>query len=234
MINFFRKYIDNIKGKLFPKRNNINLGVPPKIEFKNKFYYINSKQFSVFDIDSIHYGVGSLNDQNLIYYIRLKCKNEPKNNPCKQGYELANIDNFIKVINEFNIPVLPTILQGSPYLIKGVLFSLNYECFLHEKYLASIHYSDLKKKSFNFYSINLDELLENPKIYITSSPVNDKEFNIKLLSKKLTLNRGYGVYPVLNNEIIIDDIFYSFNEEEVKDRIEKLFIKYTQPNTSHQ
>lgn len=226
MISFFKKSIDNIKGKLFFKRNNMSLDVTQKIEFKNKFYYINSKQFSIFDIDTIHYGVGSLNDQNPTYYIKLNFKNESKDNLCKQGCELVNIDNFIKVINEFNILVLPTILQESPYLIKGVSFALNYECFLHEKYLISIYYSDLKRKNFNLYSMDLNELLEKPKMHITSSSMNNKEFNIKLLSKKLTLNRGYGLYPVLNNEIIIEDIFYSFDQEEVKSRIVELFNKY--------
>jgi hypothetical protein len=55
---------------------------------------------------------------------------------------------------------------------------------------------------------------------------DNEDFSITILDKNLTLNRGYGVYPILNNEIIIEDIFYSFDEEEIKSKIIELFEKH--------
>ena len=223
MISFFKKSINNIKYILFSKKNNIGLDSPLRIEFKNKYYYIDNKQFSIFDIDTIYYGVASLNDKKPTYYIRLNFKTEVTNTVLNQGFELVNIDYFINIMDEFNIPILPTIINAGPYVVKGFSLSLDYACSMHEKYLVSIYHSDLDKI---FNSISIKELLEKSKKYISSSLKNEKEFNIKILSEKLTFSRGYGVYPVLNNEIIIDDIFYSFNEEEIKNKIIELFEKY--------
>jgi len=160
-------------------------------------------------------------DKKPTYYIRLKLKTKEANTVLHQGFELVNIDYFINIMDELNIPVLPTIVKSGPYVAKGFSLSLDYECSIYGKYLVSIYHSGLVKKN-----LNIKSLLENPKKYISTSIKDNKEFNIKILSEKVTLSRGYGIFPLLNDEIIIRDIFYSFDEDEIKNKIIELFDKY--------
>jgi len=226
MISFFKKSINNIKYILFSQKNNIGIDAPLKLEFKNKYYYIDNNQFSIFDINTIYYGVASLSDKYITYYVRLSFKTEVNDIVLNQGFELINIDNFIRTMDEFNIPVLPTIVKNGIYVVKGFALTIEYECSVQEKYLVSIYDSTLSQNNFSINDICIEELLEKPKKYMSSTVSDNKKFNIKILSKKITFSRGYGIYPVLNNEIIIEDIFYSFNEDEIKIKIIELSDKY--------
>ena len=227
----FKILLRNLKYLLLPKKeknnpckkSNMGFDAPLKIEFKNKHYYIENEQFNIDDIDTIYYGVSYLDDEKLTYYLQLKLKSEVADTMSHEGFELVNVDYIMHIMDEFNIPVLPTIVKHGVYVVKGFSLTLDYECFIHEKYLVSIYRNLLEKKNFNFNNISIQKLLEKPKKYISTSGKDEMEFNVKILSEKLTLGRGYGIYPVLNNKIIIDDIFYSFDEDEVKNKIMELF-----------
>jgi len=226
MIKIFKKIANFIKKKECQEKNNA-INKPDKISFYDEYYFIKGKQYKIINISTIYYGVDISDDKNIKYYIVLDFNTETYNTIFEQGFELVNIDYFINVIDKFNIPVVPTITNFGVYTIDEVILSIEYTCFIYEKYLVSIYESTLSKKNFSLDDISIEELLENPKKYMSSIVNDNKKFNIKILSKKITFNRGYGIYPVLNNEIIVDDIFYSFEEEEIKAKILELFKRYS-------
>jgi len=227
MINLFKKLLKKIKDILSSKQHEEHKEYSfLKIEFIDEFYYIDNQKFSIMDIDIIHYSVSTFENELPIYYIKLSFQTKVENILFNESFELINLENFINVISRFNLFVLPSILDKGIYFHNQEVVTLSFLSKMFEKYLISIYYSTLCKKNFFLEDISIGDLVERPRKYLSSGINNDKQFNIKILSHKLTLNRGYGIYPVLNNEIIIEDIFYSFDEEEVKREVIELFEKY--------
>ena len=226
MIKLIIKFVDKIICTLFyqsKKNNKVNFEQPKTIRFEDNSYYISNKRFNIIDIFAIYYSVSSITDKYPTYYIKLLFNENKVKVIFNQGFQVVDINNLINTVSNFNIPLLPTIIpNGGVYVVKGFSLSLDYECYMHEKYLINIYFNDLNKDFFK--NISIEDLLENPNTYTSSN--NKNKFSIKILSNKLTLNRGYGAFPMLNNEIIIKDIFYSFNEEKIKSKIIELFNKY--------
>lgn len=199
-----------------------------KIRFEDEYYYVNNKQYDIKSISKILYGVNVYDIEDIKYYIVLVFSIETDNITPKKGFKLINPENFISEIKRFNIPVIPTITNGGIYTIPELILTINFTSIIYGKYLVSVYYSTFLKKNFSLDNINLNDFLEKPAKYISTNYKDENSLNIKILSDKLTLNRGYGIYPILNDEIMTNDIFYSFNEDEIKAKIEEIFKKYEQ------
>ena len=225
-MNIFKNIILKIIGEKKCQNKITDSTELHKVSFSGSHYYINGKPYDINNISVIYYGVGISNKEEIKYYIVLNLKTKIDDTLPYKGLKLVNTDTFINSIEKFNVLAIPTVSNLGVYTIAKVVLTIAYTCAIYEKYLVSIYHSTLRRKNFSINNISLEELLENPKKYISSIVKEDKGFNIKLLSKKLTLHRGYGLYPILNNEIIIEDIFYSFNENEIKTKIIELFDKY--------
>ena len=79
------------------------------------------------------------------------------------------------------------------------------------------------------YDILFDALGSYARYYndtVLSCEEQKSEFWIEILDASYTLDRGYGLYPMLGGEVMLSEIYYSFNKKEIKKRMIELFEKY--------
>ena len=148
-------------------------------------------------------------------------------------------------MKKFSIPVLPTILLSYPEFVKYFSFTHSFHCSIYERGLLNFWKDKndifclfkpldggIYKKINSLDDINLKSFLENPRLNLKKlddsygEALYNAKFRLVVLDKTLTLNRGYGLYPIRNEDIFIADIFYSFDEEEIKNKIIELFEKH--------
>ena len=75
----------------------------------------------------------------------------------------------------------------------------------------------------------LFEILNSYKeIYNGGSDFNypKKDFWVEIIDASYTLGRGFGLYPMLNGEIILAEIYYSFDKNKIETKLIELFEKY--------
>ena len=211
---------------------------PKTISVDNENFYIDNRQFDIYLIKAIYYG---LSDDKQNVYVQIIPSSKDFKLKEQEVYRVENPKQFAKILNKKGIMLLPTLLDDKIYMAKGYAFSVNFYCQLYGKYMFSLinsnsHYFCVHIFSEgmfsvpvkDLYSINLNKCLLNPTRY---NPHNKQTvyyslFKIIILDKTLTIDRGFGVYPVKDKQIIIDDIFYSFDEKEIKAKIIELFKKH--------
>ena len=245
MINIFEHLIikiQNFLSKEKSQRKNYDPVPPDKVYFDDDYFYLEGQQYNISDLKKVEYGTSYIDENievcNIRFYFLEKTLLPNK------AY-LIGISILIETMKKFSILVLPTILERRIEFVMG--FSLTHYgvSLLEERGLINL----CKDKDDIFYlfkcldggiykqinsldDINLKSFLENPRINLKEfddsydESFDNAKFRLVVLDKTLTLNSGYGIYPVLNNQIIIDDIFYSFNEEEIKNKIIELFEKH--------
>lgn len=217
------------------------------IEFQEKNiilnpYCKNKRKISINNILYITYGIKK---QYYYFIITTKgkifskkgigfCKNCRERNICeeivyiKESSRLNLLDEAIK----HNILVLPSISQCEPHFSNecGTLYSYT---LVNDKYILSVatHNKSMfwifgggRYKDENF---SISNIFNNPKQFfiskeknITNIPVS--KFMIKILDKRLTLKRGYGIFPFINGKMIESKIFYSHDEDIIKRKISEL------------
>lgn len=149
---------------------------------------------------------------------------------------------YLEMAQAKNISVIPAINVCNIPMIDNADYSLFQYAFLNKKAILSIlsvnkqllvsePFSNVHKEIdyemiFHLLKDYREILKETTSKETTSKEKKNRNFSIIILDKLFTLNRGYGLYPVLNNEIIIEDIFYSFSQEEIKSKVIELFDKY--------
>lgn len=152
-----------------------------------------------------------------------------------------NLKNFVDGCIQYDIALVPSLKICHIPFIDTMDYSIFAQVFLKKKGLLCI--TNATKNSLTVYigcfsweSININyseifELLDSSIIQyedITSRNLKRKDFNVMILDKSFSLNRGYGLYPFLNNEMLVKEIFYSFNIGEIKAKIIEYFEKYIQ------
>ena len=225
------------------KEYNIGLDKPKKIEFKDKYYYIDNQKYNISNLRKVRYGHSDIDNKEC--YIRLYSDIEINNLLHYIPYQVLDINIFIETMEKLCIPVLPTILESYPEFVKAFSLTHSFDSSIYERGLISFWkerddiYCFFKplgegiyKKINTLDDINLKSFLENPrnnlKEYDDSygEVLHNVKFRLILIDNISTLNRGYGLYPISNEEIILKDILYSFSEEEIKTKIIELFKKY--------
>ena len=156
----------------------------------------------------------------------------------------ANRD-FVSKIKDSNISLTPDFGQYMgiyEWQNEGII----QHCLVSKKFLLTItvekdsnyifylNYGDFNR--FNYKITSFDNLHISKELKNNSININTKMHNSSLgfyiLDKSLTFNRGYCLTSVdltgCNNspQVFGDDIFYSFDEEEIKNKIIELFEKY--------
>ena len=162
-------------------------------------------------------------------------------------YRASDIDDFIEKIKIFDIKLEPDFGQyGAIYECQdgGII---KY-CIDKEKYLLTIT-KDSKNNMFclnygvfdknmctkiSLYGLNIGKEINNQNT-IKSLPEkmhNYVDFGVYILDKNLSFGRGFCLVEVdlsgCNNAPMVfgDDIFYSFDEDEIKNRIIEIFKKH--------
>jgi len=172
------------------------------------------------------------------YYFTVVNKNEIFCSKCvaiKESEEIffekkINCINILKQSEEHNIPLIPSIFKCEPIFSNACTTIYSYCIFNKDKYLLTLYQDNNnlvwihKEEEYIDNNFEINKLLENPYNFFKSKKKKikksiKKKFRLKILDKELTLNRGYGLYPVFNNKIITKDIYYSFDEEEIKNKI---------------
>jgi len=184
------------------------------------------------------------------YYFRIKTAKER----CEQfffdrkydtRYRVKNIKNFIDKIKDLNIKIIPDFGQY------GAIYECQYDgiiqhCLVNKKFLLTItvekdsnyifylNYGDFNRFNYKitfFDNLHISKELKNNSININTK-MHNSSLGFYILDKSLTFNRGYCLTSVdltgCNNspQVFGDDIFYSFDEEEIKNKIIELFEKY--------
>jgi hypothetical protein len=131
---------------------------------------------------------------------------------------------IVPTIMPCNIPMVDrndhSIFQYSFLFKRGLLEIINID---NDSITISEMFSD-KHKNINFNEIF--KLLKDYNVFFEDDTLTGSEkynFKIAILDKAFTLGRGYGLYPIFNNEIILEDIFYSFDKQEIKTKLIQLF-----------
>jgi hypothetical protein len=198
------------------------------INFKGESYYINGKSYYINNLQKVEYGLAGESDSFPTCYIKIYLK-KGENTFDYNGFEIIDLNSFIYSMDKFNISILPTIIGSYPYAIKtGYILTIAFRSGMNQRGLIRISSEMIYQDNDFLQRFNLKKYLESTSKFndMFMKSFDNEDFSITILDKNLTLNRGYGVYPILNNEIIIEDIFYSFDEEEIKSKIIELFEKH--------
>ena len=155
----------------------------------------------------------------------------------------ANRD-FISKIKNSNISLTPDFGQyGGIYewqeegIIRHCLLSKKFLLTItvekDNNYMFYLNYGNFSRFNYritSFENLNISKELKNNTININKKMHNSSS-GFYILDKSLTFNRGYCITSVdlmgCNNspQVFGDDIFYSFDEEEIKTKIIELFEK---------
>ena len=156
-------------------------------------------------------------------------------------YRVKNIKVFMAQIKDLNIKITPDFGQY------GAIYECQYDgiiqyCITENKYLLTLtkdkksivhlNYGDFDR--YRYKIINLDTFNLEEEMTSTGKELIDKEmynttYGIYIIDKSLTFNRGYCLTSVdlsgCNNSPMVfgDDVFYSFDEEEIKNKIIGMF-----------
>jgi len=220
-----------------------------EIYIQNDFVYLTVQEdyksrIAIGNITDIIY-----NMDNKGYYFRVKAvrKNEKQfffDRKYDIRYRAKNLNVFIESIKSLNIQLTPDFGQY------GALYEQQQEgiiqyCTLRNKYLLTIikdtqntfHLNHGNFDRNNHKIIDLNNLsIENEMRHygqnMSSHKIYNVSFGVYILDKKITFDRGFCLATVdlsgCNNSPMVygDDIFYSFDEEEIKTKIIELFEKY--------
>ena len=237
--------VEKFIGKNKSEEENYGHDKPKKIYIDGDYFYIESKQYDIVDLKKVEYGHSEILCEVEECYIRLYSDVETNTLLHHIPYQVVNISIFIETMKKFSIPVLPTILKSYPEFVKVFSLTHSFDSSLYERGLISFWKDKndifcffkpldggIYKKINTLDDIDLKSSLEKPrnnlKEYDNSygEMLDNAKYYLVVLDKASTLNRGYGLYPISNKEIIIEDIFYSFDENEIKTKIIELFDKY--------
>ena len=228
------------------QEKNYGYDKPNKVYIDDDYFYVEGKQYNIVDLEKVEYGHSEIDGGEVKeYYIRLYFYKKINILLHHTPYEVVNINIFIEAMNKFSIPVLPTILLSYPEFVRYFSLTHSFHCSIYERGLLNfwkdkddifylVRYLDggSYKQINSLDDINLKSFLENPRINLKElddsygESFDNAKFRLVVLDKTLTLNRGYGLYPIRNEDIFIEDIFYSFDEEEIKNKIIELFEKH--------
>ncbi len=155
-----------------------------------------------------------------------------------------NVKELGKFIHECNIrriDIVPTIKVCNLPLINRMDYALSTLTFLKKR--GMVHVLDATNttivigvgifvwKKIRTNKDGLFQILSSyDEVYNGISDVNripKKDFWVEMLDTPYTLGRGYGLYPMLNGEMILTDIYYSFDKNKIETKIIELFEKYS-------
>jgi len=205
--------------------------------------YINQdcKCRKVLSSDNIKMILYTIVKNNCYFYVLLKNEDIYIANKkiLKNGikYKCNELKKIVEQSIIFNLPIMPTIYPSQ--FAHDFNYTIHDQAFVYKKALLHIvnassdkliigegyYLWKLKELSYS----QLFEVLKSYNDYYEKTEIENKKkinFIVDILDKSFTLNRGYGLYPKFNNEVIIDDIFYSFDKKEIKTKILELFKKY--------
>jgi len=248
MINIFQNIMRKIQKLIVKKKcqeKNYGYDKPNKVYINDDYFYIEGKQYNIVDLEKVEYGHSEIDGEVKGYYIRLYSYKKINILLHHTPYQVVNINMFIEAMKKFSIPVLPTILESYPEFVKVFSLTHSFDSSLYERGLINFWKDKndifclfkplgggIYKKINTLDGINLKSFLENPRSNLKEhdnsygEALNNAKFHLVVLDKISTLNRGYGLYPIRNEYIFIEDIFYSFDEEEIKTKIIELFDKH--------
>lgn len=158
-------------------------------------------------------------------------------------YKCLDVKKLVNSIENSTIPLIPDIGQISYKYNNQKNGILNY-CKKHNSYLLSIiaiecnlaciYYGNFDSNNYMIEKIdnlNINDLLTMPKKFFPPAKKNRIKSNLfaYIIGKELTFGRGYCLITIKNFSILtekfsIDDVFYSFNESEIKRKI-NLFLE---------
>jgi hypothetical protein len=196
----------------------------------------------IFSPDNIKMILYTIVKNNCYFYVFLKDEDIYMVNKkiLKNGikYKCNELKKIMEQASIVNLPIVPSIYPSQ--FAHDLNYTIHDQAFVYKKALLHIVNANSNKLTIGegYYLWQLKELSYNKLFEMLKSYMdyyekiemeNNKkiDFIVDILGKSFTLNRGYGLYPKYNNEIIIDEIFYSFNEEEIKTKIIELFKKYS-------
>jgi len=237
--------IQNFLSKEKSQEKNYGYDKPNKVYIDDDYFYVEGKQYNIVDLEKVEYGHSEIDGEVKEYYIRLYFYKKINILLHHTPYEVVNINIFIEAMKKFSIPVLPTILLSYPEFVRYFSLTHSFHSELYERGLINFWKDKndifclfkplgggIYKKINSLDDINLKSFLENPRINLKEfddsydESFDNAKFRLVVLDKTSTLNRGYGLYPIRNEDIFIEDIFYSFDEEEIKTKIIELFEKH--------
>jgi len=164
------------------QKNNIELIKINKINFKGENYFINGNSYYINNLEKVEYGLAGKSDSFPTCYIKVyttKGKDTFKYN----GFEVIDLNSFIYSMDEFKIPILPTILNSSPYIIKSeYILAISFLNVIHGRGLIKINKEMIYKDNDFLIRFNLKKYLDNSKIFNDNfiKYFNDTEFNITI------------------------------------------------------
>ena len=222
-----------------------------KISIKGSrlLFYINDKIFDEIPLNDIEVMLYNFDDYGI--YFRAKTLNRYKykyfyDRKYDVRYRVDNLSSFCDTLKVNNIRCIPDFGQyGASYEgIKNVQCTIIEYCLKEKQFLLTLSMDEegnifLNHGSFDrvrYEYINLDNLdIENE---ILSKKTSEKKQTNKafkgvyIIDKKLTCNQGYCLVSIdlsgCNNSATIfsdTEIFYSFDEKEIKAKIIELFNK---------
>lgn len=154
----------------------------------------------------------------------------------KNGQEIRK---FIYECNIRGISIVPTIKVCSLPSIDRMDYALSTLTFLKKR--GMVHILDATNnmivigvglfvwEKLRTNKDGLFEILNSYKeIYNGGSDFNypKKDFWVEIIDASYTLGRGFGLYPMLNGEIILAEIYYSFDKNKIETKLIELFEKY--------
>jgi len=215
------------------------------IDFKNDdiLLTIGKKYKSIIPLSKIIDIVYNIDEEG--YYFRIKDNSQFFfDRKYDIRYRAKNINNLVHKIKSNDISISPDFGQY------GAIYECQYDgiiryCIANNKFLLTISIDNenilyLNYGTFHRYNykiITLDNFSVDKEINLDGEiPINKKMHNasygIYVLDKSLTFDRGYCIVSVdlsgcqNSPNVFGDDIFYSFNEEEIKTKTIELFEKH--------
>lgn len=220
------------------------------IEIKNDFIYLRigkkyRSKISIRNITDIIYNIDSEG-----YFFRVKAVGDSDNQfffdrRYDIRYRAKDIKNFIAKVKDLNIKLTPDFGQY------GAIYECQHDgivqyCTTKNKYLLTltrdkkniIYVNHGTFDRYKYKTVYLDNLsLKNEMSFYGNETLKTKMHNasygIYILDKSLTFERGFCLTSVdlsgCNNSPMVfgDEIFYSFDEDEIKNNIIELFEKYS-------
>ena len=222
------------------------------IKFTSDTLVINSEckcsvSIPIVDIKAIYYGIKKdkyyfmiikknqlfcevCNEENILKFIILK----------KHTKDIREISDLAK---KYNLLVLPSLESCEPFIYLNTCNSVISYCFFEKNYLLVFEKnkdnitcrsqitndSSFRQFDINDFNINIYKALNEQSTYLkqeSSYYKKSKGIRIYLLDKKLTLDRGYGLFIYFDGNFLEDNIVYTFDKEEIKTKIIELFEKH--------
>jgi len=220
-----------------------------KIDIDNNTIYLYTgakyrSMISIGDIVDIVYNIDEAG-----YYFRVKATGNKSNQfffdrKYDIRYRAKNIENFINKIKALHIELTPDFGQY------GALYECQFGgiiqyCTMSSKYLLTLtkgkhntiylNHGTFDRSVYGIIdleNLNIEKEMNCSPKKILSEKKYDVTHGVYILDKSLTFDRGYCLTAVdlsgcYNTPMVFgDDIFYSFDEEEIKNKIVELFEKY--------